>query len=146
MNLHWQEYVKNCYDLVIETEHMSKKYLPHEAEAYVVHLMANSFKRVDIGAKPVAIMLMEAIQKNNKNDLAYVGSECLLIQSFPLKMNKWPSENYYVDMGTSAFGLAGHIMEKNFKIASEIMRFMFNRKFEDDLSKNSSNIEEFRIK
>ncbi len=131
-NKYWLEYVKHCYDLVLESEKNSALILEHEIEAYIVHLMARNFNRLDIGENPIAIQLLEYInQKSNKEKLLLAADECLLIHSFPLKKSKWPSKNYYMDMGIIAYGLANHIMEKNFQAASTIMYGIFNRTFEN---------------
>lgn len=136
-NKHWLEYVKNCYDLVVEAEGNTNLVLEHEVEAYVVHLMARNFNRVDIGDSPIAIQMLNAINGNiPREKLIYTADECLLIHSFPLKKSKWPSKNYYMDMGTVAYGLAGHMMEKHFEPASKVMYGIFNRNLEKLLSFN----------
>ncbi len=127
----WFEYVKSSYDLVMESEGQTKIILEHEVEAYVVHLIAKNFNRLDIGEQPIAIKMLEAVQNGTKNDLLSVADECLLIDSFPLKKSKWPNKNYYKELGITAYGLAGHIMEKNFYPASKILFFVFNRKIQD---------------
>ena len=42
---YWLDYVRSCYDLVIEGEGITSINLAHEVEAYVVHLMAKNFER-----------------------------------------------------------------------------------------------------
>lgn len=51
----------------------------------------------------------------------------MLIHSYPLRQAKWPTKSYYQDMGMIAYGMAGHIMEKNFIPASTIIYNIFNR-------------------
>jgi hypothetical protein len=126
MSKHWFEYVKSCYDLVIESESRSNIILDHDVEAYVVHLMARNFERINIGNEAVAMQLLLAVNSNRKENLLSVGDECLLIHSYPLRRNKWPSETYYKDMGTTAYGLAEHIMEENFEPAGEVLKTLFN--------------------
>src|SRR5579875_371949 len=103
---YWFDYVKYCYDLVLESEGNSQLILEHEIEAYVVHLMARNFNRVDIGDTPIAIKMLTAINKANKELYLSTGDECLLIHSFPIRKSKWPSENYYLEIGATAYSLA----------------------------------------
>jgi hypothetical protein len=126
-NRYWLDYVKYCYDLVIESEGNSKLILEHEVEAYVVHLMAKNFNRVDIGENPIAIQILTTMHKTNKESYLNTGDECLLIHSFPIKRSKWPSPTYYLEMGATAYGLANHIMAKHVEPASKIMIGIFNR-------------------
>ncbi len=125
---HWFEYVKSCYDLVLESEGKTKIFLAHEVEAYVVHLMARNFRRVNFGDTPIAIQVMEALQKGGKEKLQEAGDECLIIHSYPLRKTKWPTNSYYQDMGVIAYGMAGHMMEKNFIPASTIIYNIFNNR------------------
>jgi len=123
---YWLEYVKSCYDLVLESEGKTKIYLQHEVEAYVVHLMARNFRRSDFFQTPIAIQIMEATKKGGKEKLLETGDDCLMIHSFPLRKNKWPTQSYYQEMGVIAYGLAGHMMEENFIPASKILSNIFN--------------------
>jgi len=125
---YWFDYVKHCYDLVIESEGKINLALSHDVEAYVVHLMARNFNRIDIGDYPISIKILEA---SNLGKTAYIAAadECLLIQSFPIKKSKWPTTNYYLEMGAIAYGLAGHMMQKHVEPASRVMAGIFNRQF-----------------
>jgi hypothetical protein len=78
-------------------------------------------------------MLM-AISKSNKEAYLTTGDECLLIHSFPIKKSKWPSDTYYLEMGATAYSLAGHIMAKHVDSASKVMTGIFNRNI-DQLGK-----------
>ena len=127
MDKHWFEYVKHCYDLVVETEGLTELILDHEVEAYVVHLMARNFKRTDIGDTAVAIMMMEAVNSGHRDDLVGVADECLIIHSYPFRQQRWPSPTYYQDMGTTAYGLAGHMMERHFVPASCVLSSIFKK-------------------
>jgi hypothetical protein len=127
MDKYWLDYVKHCYDLVIESEGLTDMILDHEVEAYVVHLMANNFKRTDIGQTAVAISMLEAVGTRDRKDLLRVADECLIIHSYPFKKNRWPSPTYYQDMGTTAYGLAGHIMEDHFVPAGHVLSAIFRR-------------------
>ncbi len=125
MSKYWLDYVKSCYDLVIESEKNTSIHLAHEIEAYIVHLMARSFERVDIGVNPVAIKMLEAVESLNEHQLLNIADECLLIHSYPLKRHRWPCDTYYMDIGTTAYGLAHHYMEHNFQIASLVLSEIF---------------------
>lgn len=131
---YWFEYVKHCYDLVLESEGNSNLILKHEVEAYVVHLMARNFNRVDIGDNPIALKMLAALHNSNKEAHIATADECLLIHSFPIRKNKWPTNTYYLEMGTIAYGLAGHMMEKHVGSASKVMAGIFNRQI-DQLGK-----------
>ena len=122
----WFDYVRSCYDLVVETEGKLNIMLEHDVEAYVVHLMANNFERTDIGVGIISITLLEAMQTGNRDRYKFVGDECLLIHSYPLKKQKWPSATYYQDMGMIAYGCAGHMMEDHFVPASKVLTAVFN--------------------
>jgi hypothetical protein len=127
---YWFDYVKHCYDLVLESEGNTNLILKHEVEAYVVHLMAKNFNRVDIGANPIALKMLTAIHNASKDAYLATADECLLIHSFPIRRNKWPTNTYYLEMGAISYGLAGHMMEKHIESASKVMAGIFNRKFE----------------
>lgn len=126
MHKYWFDYVKSCYDLVTESEGFTELKLEHTVEAYVVHLMAKNFNRIDIGEKAVAIQLLEAVNTKNRANYLAVGDECLLIHSYPLKQNKWPNKTYYLEMGTTAYGLAHHEMEHHFAPAAKILNAIFS--------------------
>lgn len=127
MNKFWFEYVKSCYDLVLESEKTTSIILNHEVEAYIVHLLAKNFERTDIGDNIMALQIMEALHKKNNSELLSIGDECLLIYSYPFRKSKWPSNDYYKDIGIIAYGLANHIMEKHFNLASKILYTVFNK-------------------
>jgi hypothetical protein len=120
--VHWQEYVRAAYDLIIESEGLSSTFLDHEVEAYVVHLFAKNFNRTDIGDTPIAIQILST------SNYQPIGDECLLINSFPLKKRRWPSNTYYIEMGTIAYGMANlTLMEKNFENASKVLHTVFKK-------------------
>ena len=127
MNKYWFDYVKSCYDLVVETEGLTSLVLEHEVEAYIVHLMANNFQNNIIGNSAVAINMLNAMQTGKRQDFLLVGDECLLIHSYPLKQRRWPTPTYYRDVGTSAYGMATHIMEEHFEPASKVLNAIFTR-------------------
>lgn len=120
---HWQDYVRAAYDLILESEGQSAVYLDNEVEAYVVHLFAKNFLRTDIGEQPIAIKML-----SGTTNYQPIADECLLINSYPLKKRRWPTETYYVEMGTVAYGLANiEIMEQNFEDASRVLHSVFRR-------------------
>ena len=122
----WFDYVKVGYELVTEHAALISITLDHTTESQIVHIFARNFRRTDIGTHPIAIQMMEAVQANDKKALGTVGDECLLIQSFPLRKHRWPSDTYYIDMGTIGYGLAGNtVMEQHFIPASKILSSMF---------------------
>lgn len=126
MSTYWVEYRKVAYDLILESQGQSQIFLDNEVEAYIVHLFANNFNRVDIGEEPIAIKILTSMQ-NSKN-YAPIADECLLINSFPFKRKKWPSETYYRDMGQIAYGLANMVkMETNFDDASKVLHTVFKK-------------------
>lgn len=127
MSKYWFDYVKHCYDLVIESEGLTELILEHEVEAYVVHLMARNFERTDIGTQAVALSMMQALNSGGKDELVTVADECLLIHSYPFKRQRWPTATYYQDIGTTAYGLAGHIMEEHFVPAGRVLNAIFRR-------------------
>ena len=127
MSKYWLDYVKHCYDLVVESEGLTAISLDHEVEAHVVHLMARNFERTDIGNVAVAISLMQAINSGNRDNLVNVADECLLIHSYPFRKQRWPSATYYQDMGTTAYGLAGHALEEHFVPAGVVLNSIFRR-------------------
>lgn len=126
MSPHWFEYRRVAYDLILETEGQTSIYLDDEVEAYVVHLFATNFDRTDIGDIPIAIQMLTAMQ--NGQNYRPIADECLLINSYPFRKNKWPSNTYYKDMGQIAYGLANlSLMEKNFEIASRVLHSVFKK-------------------
>ena len=127
MSSHWFDYVKSCYDLVLESEGSTNLILDHEVEAYIVHLMANNFQRTDIGNEAIAIKMLQAMHTGRKKDFLNIADECLLIHSYPLRQHRWPSPTYYSDMGTTAYGMADHLMEVHFETASRVLNSIFRR-------------------
>lgn len=127
---YWHEYVKSSYELVLEAEGKSHIFLNQDIESYLVHLMARWFDRNDIPPDtPVAVLLMTAMQNRNKKLLAETADVCLFYNGFRIKQAKWPSANYYKDMGMMAYGMAYlasqdsvyHQLEENFAICSKVL-------------------------
>lgn len=131
----WAEYVRAGYDMVMEAQGYSQLYLDNDMESFLVHVVARTFERTDIWNEPVAIKLMTAQQlPQHQRQLALrtVGEECLFIDSWQVKQNRWPSPRYFEDMGKLAFGFAStasrphdDLLEaagNNFKQASLVLR------------------------
>jgi hypothetical protein len=127
MNNHWFDYVKSCYDLVLESEGFNNLILDHDVEAYIVHLMANNFQRTDIGNEAISIKMLLAMNTGKQKDFLNVADECLLIHSYPLKQRRWPTPTYYSEMGITAYGMAGHLMENHFESAGRILNSIFRK-------------------
>jgi len=130
---HWQDYFRSSYELVIEAEGKSDLYLDEEVEAYLVRLLAKWFDKNDIPPDtPVAIMLLTAMQSAGKDKvqkLTETADVCLFYDSFKIKQRRWPTLNYYKDMGTMAYGMA-HVatndslynqLENKFIICSKVL-------------------------
>jgi hypothetical protein len=110
---YWHEYIRSSYDLVIEAEGKSSIFLNEDLESYLVRLLAKWFDRNDIPPDtPVALMLMTAMQNTKESDLAEVADVCLFYDSFKIRQARWPSQTYYKDMGTMAYGMA-YVKGKN---------------------------------
>jgi hypothetical protein len=131
----WQHYVRASYDIVSHFEKDVKPELDQTLESYLVHFLARNFTNSDVGQKPVAISLMESMQLDGfrkKQAMAEVGDECLFIYGFEVKKRKWPTDKYYKDMGTMAYGYASIAirpqdtlymhLEENFTLMSKVLR------------------------
>lgn len=118
----YHNFVRASYDLIMESEGLSATYLDTEVETYVVHLLAKNFVKLNIDEEAIAIQIL------NGTDYQHIGDECLLINSYPLKRRRWPTNTYYRDMGTIAYGLANiTVMESNFDDASRVLHGVFCR-------------------
>lgn len=125
MSRYWQEYVRAAYDLILESEGQVAVYLDHDVEAYVVHLFAKNFERTDIGDVAIAIKMLNV---QNRAEYQPIGDECLLVNSWPIKRRRWPSDTYYKEMGCIAYGMAGlNHMESNFDLASKVLHKVFSK-------------------
>jgi hypothetical protein len=125
MSKYWYEYVKASYDLVIESEGQAEIFLEDEVEVYVVHLFARNFTRTDIGVEPIALQILQTRDRERYQKIA---DECLLINSFPLRRQRWPSDSYYSQMGITAYSMASiDLMEKNFEPASRVLNTIFRK-------------------
>ena len=67
----------------------------------------NEIENPRIPTDAIAIQLMESLNKTGdtrKQHLQKVAEECILIDGLDLNSKKWPSQNYFVDMGKVALG------------------------------------------
>ena len=102
----WEVYVRESYELIKRAEATLTINLPHEVEAYIVHLFAHYMDKPLVNTDPVGIRLMSAAALPipvRKETLKLAGDECLLIHSMGWGSPKWPSANYYADMGQMAY-------------------------------------------
>lgn len=127
-------YVKHSYEVILEAENKLCINLEHNTEAYVVHLFARYLDKPNINKEPVCIKIMEGVnlpKQQKRSVLQSAADECLLINGLELAKNRWPSNNYYVDMGTLAYDQIAYIerppddfyigIAKNFKLISKIL-------------------------
>lgn len=102
----WEIYVKESYELIKRAENQLTVNLPHEIEAYLVHLFAYYMDKPQVNTVPVGIRLLSASTlpvATRKEMFKSVGDECLLINSMGWGSNRWPSGSYYADMGQMAY-------------------------------------------
>jgi len=128
-------YVKHAYEIVLEGEYKAGITLDHETEAYVVQLMARYIDRPELNKEPVATKMLSGLQMpadKKRAVLKNVADECLLINGLELGRTKWPTENYYIDMGRLAYSNVAYIerppemfyedLAKKFTIISKVIR------------------------
>lgn len=102
----WDFYVRESYDLIKRAENQLTVTLPHNIEAYLVHLFAYYMDKPLVNTVPVGIRLLSATTMPvaaRKEILKSVGDECLLINSMEWGNHRWPSQSYYLDMGQAAY-------------------------------------------
>jgi hypothetical protein len=142
---HFLTYTKHSYEIILEAESKLCIDLQHETEAYVVHLFAKFMDRPNINTQPIGIKMLEAVHKSTKERRKIfneVGDECLIINSFGYGKNRWPTQNYYKDMGTLAYDQTAHTndppddlfieLAKNFTLISKVLNKCTN--FNDDMA------------
>jgi hypothetical protein len=131
----WQHYVKASYEMVVIAEPNVHPELDETLESYVVHLLARNFRTHSFGDKPVAISLMESMSLpgfQKKQAMSIIGDECLFIHGFEMKKKRWPTNTYYHEMGTLAYGYASVAippddplyshLENNFQLLGKVIR------------------------
>ena len=102
----WETYVKESYSLIKEAEQALSITLEHNVEAYLVHLFAHFMDKPNINTEPVGIKLLTSANlpiAQRKVLLKDVGDECLLINAMEWNKRRWPSNNYYAEMGQMAY-------------------------------------------
>ena len=102
----WETYVKESYSLIKEAEAALSITLEHNVEAYLVHLFAHFMDKPNINTEPVGVKLMASANlpvAQRKVLLKDVGDECLLINAMEWNKRRWPSNNYYTEMGQMAY-------------------------------------------
>jgi hypothetical protein len=105
-------YVKHAYDVILEGEYKAGVTLDHDTEAYVVHLWAKYLDNPLLNKDPISIKLLSGMnlpKQQKKSKLKEVADECLLINGLNLGQNRWPSKNYYVDMGRLAYSNVAYV-------------------------------------
>ena len=109
----WDFYVKESYELIKRAENELTVNLPHEIEAYLVHLFAHYLDKPLVNTEPLGVKLMSSSMlpaSQRKHILKEVGDKCLLINAMEWGKPRWPSSNYYADLGTTAYMSRAYIM------------------------------------
>lgn len=104
---YWMDYVKASYEVILYGEDKAGINLEHEVEAFVVHTFARYMENPRIPTDAIAIQLMSSLNKTGelrKQHLQKVAEECILIDGLELNNRRWPSQNYFVEMGKVALG------------------------------------------
>lgn len=102
----WEVYVRESYDLVKRAENELTITLEHNIEAYLVHLFAYYLDKPNINTEPLGVKLLSSNTlpiTTRKTVLKEVGDECLLIHAMEWGKHRWPSNNYYADLGQTAY-------------------------------------------
>lgn len=105
----FQHYVKASYEIVSYSKTNVAQELDRTLESYLVNLLARNFTEYHFGEKPVALSILESSALpgyQKKQSMASIGDECLFISGFEIKKRKWPTPNYYKDMGKIAYASA----------------------------------------
>ena len=131
----WEVYVKESYELIKEAEQSLTINLAHNVEAYVVHLFAHFLDKPQVNTEPLGIKLMASANlpvTQRKVLLKEVGDECLLINAMEWNKRRWPSNNYYAEIGQAAYLNRAYVqlpvedvfddLAVNFDSASRILR------------------------
>jgi len=132
---YWQPYVKAGWEIVMEAQGKSHIILDTEVEAFLVHVIAKTMERTNIWEQPISLKILTAqslFGTRRANALQDIGEECLFIDGWQIKNSKWPTKQYFADMGEIAFGMAStstnpanellEMASNNFKIMSSVLR------------------------
>lgn len=110
----WETYVKESYGIIKRAEDELTITLQHEVEAYLVHLFAYYLDKPKVNTEPLGVKLLESVHQPiplRKETLKAVGDECLLINAMEWGKRKWPSDNYYADLGVSAYMARAYVIK-----------------------------------
>lgn len=102
----WETYVRESYELIKEAEQQLTINLKHEVEAYVVHVFAHFLDKPQINTEPLGVKLLASNAMpvvHRKQVLKEVADECLLIHAMEWNHRRWPSNNYYQELGQTAY-------------------------------------------
>ena len=102
----WEIYVRESYELVKRAESQLTVNLEHNIEAYIVHLFAHYLDKPNINTEPLGVKLLASVSlptTQRKHVLKEIGDECLLVNSMEWGRRRWPSSNYYSDLGQNAY-------------------------------------------
>jgi hypothetical protein len=102
---HFLTYVKYSYELILEAEVKTNINLEHEVEAFLVHTFAKYMEQPHIPTDAIAIKMLNAANETGeirKHHLQEIAQECMLIDGLELNSRRWPSKEYYIDMGRLA--------------------------------------------
>lgn len=133
---YWESYVRASWELVVEAQGRSQIFLDTDIEAFLVFTMAKNIdKPTAIWQQPVATRMLEAKSLplgQQRAVLQAVGEECLFIDAWQIKHNRWPGEDYFEKMGRIAFGMASTLLRPpdtvlevastQFNIISQVLR------------------------
>ena len=102
----WEIYVRESYELIKRAECELTVNLEHNIEAYLVHLFAHFLDKPLVNTEPLGVKLLSSNAlpvTQRKTILKEVGDECLLINAMEWGKHRWPSHNYYADLGQTAY-------------------------------------------
>jgi hypothetical protein len=103
---HYLEYRRASYEIIMIGESKCSITLPEDVEYYVVDVFTRYMHNPDIPTDIIAIKLMTAINEKKevkKQKLKEVADECVLIDGLDLNSRRWPTKDYYINMGKLAF-------------------------------------------
>lgn len=99
----WQPYIRASWELVLEGEGRAEIQLPRRLEAYLVHLLARSFRSTRI---PPDIICLEFESARQQDDFLRIGDACLLVDAWDIRRARLVSSDYYEQMGQMAYQMA----------------------------------------
>jgi len=132
---YWQDYVRAGWEVVMEAQGRSQTYLEPDLETFLVHSIARNMENTRIWDEPVSIRMLTAQQlprEQRQPLLGTVGEECLFIDAWQIQQPRWPSPQYFQDMGEIAFGMASTssrppdellgLVSSQFALISQVLR------------------------